>query len=75
MDFSRLLGRYADDGIQDIAFLIGGADGHCPSLLQKADHLLSLGKMTWPHLMVRGLLSEQIYRAHAILTGHPYHRE
>ncbi len=75
MDFSKLLGRYADDGIQDIAFLIGGADGHCPSLLQKADHLLSLGKMTWPHLMVRGLLAEQIYRAHAILTRHPYHRE
>ncbi|MFT6556675.1 23S rRNA (pseudouridine(1915)-N(3))-methyltransferase RlmH [Sneathiella sp.] len=74
VEFSQLLGRLIDDGVQDIAFLIGGADGHCPSLLQQADHKLSLGKMTWPHLMVRGLLAEQLYRAHSILTNHPYHR-
>ncbi|MEP4193793.1 MAG: 23S rRNA (pseudouridine(1915)-N(3))-methyltransferase RlmH, partial [Sneathiella sp.] len=51
-----------------------GADGHSSTTLQSADRLISLGKMTWPHLMVRGLLAEQIYRAHSILTNHPYHR-
>lgn len=75
LEFSKFLGRQIDDGIQDIAFLIGGADGHSESTLGSAHHLLSLGKMTWPHLMVRGLLAEQIYRAHSILTNHPYHRE
>ncbi|GLQ07877.1 23S rRNA (pseudouridine(1915)-N(3))-methyltransferase RlmH [Sneathiella chinensis] len=74
VEFSSLLGRFADEGIQDVAFLIGGADGHSKSTLNAADHLLSLGKMTWPHLMVRGLLAEQLYRAHSILTNHPYHR-
>ncbi|MEH6475562.1 MAG: 23S rRNA (pseudouridine(1915)-N(3))-methyltransferase RlmH [Sneathiella sp.] len=74
VEFSKLLGSFEDDGVQDVAFLIGGADGHSKSTLDKADRLLSLGKMTWPHLMVRGLLAEQIYRAHSIRTNHPYHR-
>ncbi len=74
VDFSKMLGQYADSGVQDIAFLIGGADGHSSTTLERADRLISLGKMTWPHLMVRGLLAEQIYRAHSILTNHPYHR-
>ncbi len=74
VELANLLGRFADDGIQDIAFLIGGADGHSQSTLNSADHLLSLGKMTWPHLMVRGLLAEQLFRSHSILTNHPYHR-
>jgi len=74
VEFSTLLGNFADDGIQDVAFLIGGADGHCKTTLEEADNLVSLGKMTWPHLMVRGLLAEQLYRAHSILTKHPYHR-
>jgi 23S rRNA (pseudouridine1915-N3)-methyltransferase len=73
-DFAQMLGRYADDGVQTVSFLIGGADGHSKETLARADRLLSLGDMTWPHLMVRGLLAEQLYRASAILANHPYHR-
>ncbi len=73
-DFAAMLGRYADDGVQTLAFLIGGADGHSRETLARADRLLSLGPMTWPHLMVRGLLAEQLYRAASILSNHPYHR-
>lgn len=73
-EFAKLLGQYADDGVQTVAFMIGGADGHSRSTLEKADRLLSLGPMTWPHLMVRGLLAEQLYRASSILANHPYHR-
>ena len=74
VEFADLLNRYADQGFQDVAFIIGGADGHAKSTLDQADQLLSLGKMTWPHLMVRGLLAEQLYRAHSIQNNHPYHR-
>ena len=74
VEFAGLLQKYADEGVQDVAFLIGGADGHAKSTLNRADQLLSLGKMTWPHLMVRGLLAEQLYRAHSIQNNHPYHR-
>lgn len=73
-EFAKLMGQLADDGAQNVAFLIGGADGHCQTTLQDADRLLSLGPMTWPHLMVRGLLAEQLYRATSILANHPYHR-
>ena len=73
-DFAKMLGQYADDGLQNLAFLIGGADGHSQTTLDKADRLLSLGPMTWPHMMVRGLLAEQLYRASSILANHPYHR-
>jgi 23S rRNA (pseudouridine1915-N3)-methyltransferase len=58
-----------------IAFLIGGADGHGAAVRARADYLLALGAMTWPHLMVRAMLCEQLYRAQQILAGHPYHRE
>lgn len=74
MDFAKELERRADTGTQDLAFLIGGADGHDSSTLKRADRLISLGAMTWPHLMVRGLLAEQLYRAASILSNHPYHR-
>jgi 23S rRNA (pseudouridine1915-N3)-methyltransferase len=56
-------------------FLLGGADGHAPVVRERADFLLSLGQKTWPHLMARVMLAEQIYRARQILAGHPYHRE
>ncbi len=56
------------------AFLIGGADGHGPAVLERADKKLSLGAMTWPHMLVRGMLAEQLYRAQCISAGHPYHR-
>jgi 23S rRNA (pseudouridine1915-N3)-methyltransferase len=73
-DFARRLGAWRDDGVGDVVFLIGGADGLDESVRKKATLTLSLGPMTWPHLMVRALLAEQLYRAQAILSGHPYHR-
>jgi 23S rRNA (pseudouridine1915-N3)-methyltransferase len=74
-EFAQKLGAWRDDGIADLGFLIGGADGLDPSIRKKAALVLSLGPMTWPHLLVRGMLAEQLYRAQSILTGHPYHRE
>ena len=73
-EFADRLGRWRDEGVSDIAFLIGGADGLDESVIGRAGLVLSLGPMTWPHLLVPGLLAEQIYRAQCISTGHPYHR-
>ena len=73
-DFADRLGRWRDDGRTGTAFLIGGADGHGPAVRERADLTLSFGPMTWPHLLVRVMLAEQIYRAWSILEGHPYHR-
>jgi 23S rRNA (pseudouridine1915-N3)-methyltransferase len=72
--FAERLGTWRDGGIPDLAFLIGGADGLADTVRQRAGLVLSLGLMTWPHLLARGLLLEQIYRAQQILAGHPYHR-
>ena len=72
--FAACLGRYRDDGISDVAFIIGGADGLDPAIINKADLVLSLGAMTWPHQMVRAMIGEQIYRGQEVLAGHPYHR-
>jgi 23S rRNA (pseudouridine1915-N3)-methyltransferase len=69
------LAAWRDQGIAELAFAIGGADGLGPEVLDRADAILSLGPMTWPHLLVRSLLLEQLYRAQQILAGHPYHRE
>ncbi len=57
-----------------VCFVIGGAEGLDRAIIDRADHVLSLGRMTWPHLLVRVMLVEQLYRARAIATGHPYHR-
>ena len=73
--FAAQLGAWRDEGIKDVAFVIGGADGLDKSVVSRANLVLSLSDMTWPHMLVRGLLAEQLYRANAILTGHPYHRE
>lgn len=73
-DFAARLGAWRDRGA-GVAFLIGGADGHGAAVTERADLVLSLGAMTWPHLLVRALLAEQLYRAQQILAGHPYHRE
>jgi 23S rRNA (pseudouridine1915-N3)-methyltransferase len=75
MEFSGQLTRYRDTGVKSLAFLIGGSDGLTQATRQKADRLLSFGRATWPHLLVRGMLAEQLYRAYTIHTGHPYHRE
>lgn len=69
------IGRWRDDGAADLAFLIGGADGLDETLRARADLLLSFGPMIWPHLLARAMLAEQLFRAHTILSGHPYHRE
>ena len=72
--FARRLAGWRDSGRRACAFLIGGADGHDGEVLTKADFRLSLGRMTWPHLLVRAMLAEQLYRAETILADHPYHR-
>lgn len=73
-DFAALLGRWRDEGVREARFLIGAADGHGDAARDKADLLLAFGPMTWPHILVRPLLIEQLYRATSILAGHPYHR-
>ena len=74
-DFAQKLGAWRDQGVAEIAFVIGGADGLAESLRRRADLTLSLGQMTWPHMLARAMLVEQIYRAQQILAGHPYHRD
>lgn len=73
-DLAKQLGRWRDEAVKDLAFLIGGADGHSSRVRNAARLTLSLGAMTWPHLLVRAMLAEQLYRAQTILSGHPYHR-
>lgn len=73
-DFADKLAGWRDAGRGDLAFVIGGADGIDPSLRAKADFSLSFGKMVWPHMLARVMLSEQLYRAASILAGSPYHR-
>ena len=74
VEFADKMRGWRDGGTTDLAFLIGGADGHGDAVRERADLLLCLGRMTWPHMLVRALLAEQLWRAHSILTGHPYHR-
>jgi 23S rRNA (pseudouridine1915-N3)-methyltransferase len=71
--FADRLARWRDNA-SDLAFLIGGAEGHGEALLQKCALVLSFGAMTWPHLLARAMLAEQLYRAQQLLAGHPYHR-
>lgn len=73
-DLAVSLGAWRDGGTETLAFVIGGAGGLDPALLKRAQMTLSLGKMTWPHMLVRVMLAEQLYRAQSILQGHPYHR-
>ena len=73
-DFANLIARWRDMGRQDVAFVIGGADGIAPGLRADADQAISFGAMVWPHMLVRVMLSEQLYRAASILAGAPYHR-
>lgn len=73
-NFANWLADHRDQGRRDCAFLIGGADGHAPDLRARADRLISFGPMVWPHMLVRVMLAEQLYRAVSILAGQPYHR-
>jgi 23S rRNA (pseudouridine1915-N3)-methyltransferase len=69
------IGAWQRQGRGELGFLIGGPDGLDPALIRRADLVLALGRMTWPHRLVRVLLAEQLYRAGTILSGHPYHRD
>lgn len=73
-DFAALLGRWRDEGVREAQFLIGGANGHEAETRATADLLLSLGPATFPHMLVRAMIGEQLYRGFSILSGHPYHR-
>ena len=73
-DFSEKLADWRDGGTQDLAFVIGGADGISPDLRAEAQDLMSFGPMVWPHMLVRVMLAEQLYRAASILAGAPYQR-
>ena len=75
LDLADRLRGWRDGGAGALAFAIGGAEGLGASVVDRADAVLSLGAMTWPHLLARCMLLEQLYRAQQILAGHPYHRE
>lgn len=72
--FATKLGDWRDEGHSDFVFIIGGADGLADEVRRRADLILQLGEMTWPHQLVRVLLAEQLFRAQSIWSGHPYHR-
>jgi 23S rRNA (pseudouridine1915-N3)-methyltransferase len=75
LDLARRLERWRDAGRREVRFLIGGADGFSDVDRAAADLLLSFGRATWPHLLARAMLAEQLFRATSILANHPYHRE
>jgi 23S rRNA (pseudouridine1915-N3)-methyltransferase len=72
--FAKQLAAWRTQSGDNLAFIVGGADGLARAVLEKAAARLALGAMTWPHMLARAMLLEQLYRAHTILTGHPYHR-
>jgi 23S rRNA (pseudouridine1915-N3)-methyltransferase len=73
--FAEKLGGWRDDGIREVRFLIGAADGFGDAERAEADLLFSFGRATWPHMLARAMLAEQLWRAASILANHPYHRE
>lgn len=73
-EFAGLLGRWRDAGVRETRFVIGAADGHGDEARAGADLLLGFGNMTWPHMLARAMLAEQLWRATSIIAGHPYHR-
>jgi 23S rRNA (pseudouridine1915-N3)-methyltransferase len=75
MELAKKLEGWRDTGRRETRFLLGAADGHEEELRGKADLLLSFGPATWPHMLVRAMLAEQLFRATSILANHPYHRE
>lgn len=75
MALAKHLERWRDGGKRECRFLIGGADGFDDAQRSEADLLIAFGKATWPHLLTRAMLAEQLFRATSIIAGHPYHRE
>lgn len=73
-EFANLIKSYQVNGFSNIDFIIGGANGLSEEVRNKSDYILSFGKMVFPHLMIRAMLIEQLYRASTILSGHPYHK-
>ena len=73
-EFAQLLGKWRDEAVRETRFLIGAADGHGAAARESADLVLSFGALTWPHMLARAMLAEQLWRATSILAGHPYHR-
>lgn len=73
-ELAELLQSWRDNGVRETRFLIGAADGHASAERDAADRLVAFGSATWPHLLVRAMLLEQLYRATSLLAGHPYHR-
>ncbi|MGB7373504.1 23S rRNA (pseudouridine(1915)-N(3))-methyltransferase RlmH [Pontixanthobacter sp.] len=73
-EFASILGQWRDDGVREARFILGAADGHSADARREADILFAFGRATWPHLLARAMVMEQIYRATTILSGHPYHR-
>ncbi|HEX4694276.1 23S rRNA (pseudouridine(1915)-N(3))-methyltransferase RlmH [Sphingomonas sp.] len=73
--FAERLGKWRDEAVREVRFLIGAADGFSDTERAQADYLLSFGRLTWPHMMARAMLAEQLWRATSILANHPYHRE
>ena len=74
-ELATILERWRDEGVREARFLIGAADGHDKTLRAGADLMVAFGKATWPHLLARAMLAEQLYRAVTILSGSPYHRD
>jgi 23S rRNA (pseudouridine1915-N3)-methyltransferase len=74
VDFSKKIGKWQDNGMNNLALVVGGSDGLDKSVLDKAQLSISLGRMTWPHMMARIMLLEQLYRTQCILNRHPYHK-
>lgn len=72
---AQKLATWRDSGTREVRFLLGAADGHDEATRASADLLLAMGRATWPHMLARAMLAEQLYRAATILDGHPYHRE
>ena len=75
IEFANQLATLRDQGVANLGFVIGGADGLDEGLKKSFNHSFSFGKMVWPHMLVRAMLCEQLYRAASILAGSPYHRE
>ena len=74
-ELASWMGRQIEEGIKDICLIIGGAQGLESNILLKSHLIIALGRATWPHLLVRGMIAEQLYRIQQILSGHPYHKD